>query len=73
MVNKNTFLILGAHNIYVCNFNGGEVRRFGGRSGFSPQDGCFNEPSGITIDSFGNMIISDSKNHRLQVYIIIIL
>merc|ERR1719494_1189243 len=33
------------------------------RSGSGP--GCFKDPAGLAVDSMGNMLIADSRNHRL--------
>lgn len=30
----------------------------------------FNEPSGITVDRYGNMLIADSKNDRIHVMLV---
>ena len=30
--------------------------------------GQFNDPAGVVVDNFGNMIVADSKNHRLCLY-----
>ena len=28
----------------------------------------FKDPAGIVVDHFGNFIVADSRNHRLQIY-----
>ena len=30
--------------------------------------GCFNDPAGLVVDSKGNWLKADSRNHRLCVY-----
>ena len=43
----------------------GKLKFTFGRGGYG--NGEFYEPSGIEVDSSGNMIIADSKNDRIQV------
>ena len=31
-------------------------------------DGQFNYPSGVTLDSKGNIIVADTNNHRIQIF-----
>jgi len=37
-----------------------------GKSGRGP--GCFSDPAGLVVDSQGNWLVADSRNHRLCVY-----
>ena len=30
--------------------------------------GCFSDPAGLVVDSLGNMLVADSKNHRVCLY-----
>lgn len=50
--------------MFVSNLDGDELYTFGVR-GDAP--GQFVEPSGVSVDVFGNVLIADSKNDRLQV------
>ena len=34
------------------------------------KDGEFTRPNGVTVDDEGNIIVADSRNHRIQVCII---
>lgn len=56
---------LGLNQIYVLTLGKQLVRKFGklGRN-----LGEFRDPAGIAVDSFGNMIIADAGNNRLQVF-----
>ena len=57
-------LFLGKCVVYLTTFDGRLKRQIGG---FGTGCGQFIEPSGVTTDSNGNIIIADSKNHRIQV------
>jgi len=58
---------LGLDKIYVLeNVNGKFTPWVFGDSGSGP--GQFNDPAGVVCDELGNMIIADSKNHRLCLY-----
>jgi len=37
-----------------------------GKTGTGP--GCFSDPAGLVVDSKGNWLVADSRNHRLCVY-----
>jgi len=37
-----------------------------GKTGSGP--GCFSDPAGLVVDSKGNWLVADSRNHRLCVY-----
>ena len=32
------------------------------------KDGEFTRPNGVTVDDEGNIIVADSRNHRIQVF-----
>ena len=34
------------------------------------KDGEFTRPNGVTVDDEGNIIVADSRNHRIQVFVI---
>jgi hypothetical protein len=34
---------------------------------FGSETGCFRQPSGVSVDRRGNILVSDSGNHRVQV------
>ena len=59
-------LCSGLSKIYIVSLSGRTVRTFGQ---FSKEvlSGTFNEPSGVSVDSSGNIVIADSRNNRLQV------
>jgi len=56
---------LGMDKIYVVDENTGDARAFG-QSGRGP--GQFSDPAGLVADSQGNMMVADSKNHRLCLF-----
>jgi len=55
---------LGRDKVYVVYVNG-DVKEFG-ESGEGP--GQFSDPAGLVVDNQGNMIVADSKNHRLSLF-----
>lgn len=56
---------MGLDCVYIINSeDNSEACMFGSR-GKSP--GQFRDPTGIEIDNAGNMVVVDSRNHRLQV------
>ncbi|XP_052099003.1 uncharacterized protein LOC127733727 [Mytilus californianus] len=65
-VGKSTLVVsdLGRHEIYVTDLQG-RIKSYFGRGGYG--NGEFFEPSGVVVDSSGNMIVADSKNDRVQV------
>ncbi|XP_023225848.1 uncharacterized protein LOC111626630 [Centruroides sculpturatus] len=56
---------LGLSKMYKTNLLGEEIQIFGS---YGKTPGNFNEPSGITLDSSGTMLIGDSKNDRIQIF-----
>ena len=64
--NLNYVLIdLGLDCVYVINTgNSNDARMFGGRG---KGIGEFRDPTGIEVDDAGNMVVVDSRNHRLQI------
>ena len=57
---------MGLDCVYVIPTNSSdEASMFGGR-GKGP--GEFRDPTGIEVDDSGNMVVVDSRNHRLQVF-----
>ena len=57
---------LGLDCVYVLSLRDStSVRKFG-KSGKS--DGQFKDPAGLVTDSFGNLILADAGNHRLQMF-----
>ena len=56
---------LGLNCVYVYNINT-NISRFFGSSGRGV--GEFGDPAGIALDSQGNMIVADARNHRLQLF-----
>ena len=37
------------------------------------KDGEFTRPNGVTVDDEGNIIVADSRNHRIQVNNVLVL
>ena len=58
---------LGLDQVFVMSTSGdiGSVRRFG-CSGDG--DGMFSDPAGVVVDDVGNILVADSKNHRLCLF-----
>ena len=57
---------MGLDCVYVIPTNSrDDASMFGGR-GKGP--GKFRDPTGIEVDDSGNMVVVDSRNHRLQVF-----
>jgi len=67
--NKAYITDLGLDCIYILNLEseGGRCKNttYGG-TGTGP--GCFSDPAGLAVDSLGNMLVADSRNHRVCVY-----
>ena len=55
---------LGLDCVYVLSLKETVVRSFGSTG---KKNGQFSDPAGLVSDQFGNTIIADSRNHRLQV------
>jgi len=53
---------LGLDRVYILDLVTKGVLMFG-KHGSGP--GCFNDPAGLAVDSVGNMIVADSRNHRV--------
>lgn len=53
---------LGMDRVYILDLVTKGVKMFG-HTGSGP--GCFKDPAGLAVDSIGNMLVADSKNHRL--------
>ncbi|XP_023217985.1 tripartite motif-containing protein 3-like isoform X2 [Centruroides sculpturatus] len=56
---------LGLSKIYKTTMDGQLIKEFGS---YGITDGAMNEPSGITLDPKGTMLIGDSKNDRIQIF-----
>ena len=56
---------LGSDKIYIVDEKTGDARAFG-RSGSGA--GQFSDPAGLVVDHQGNMMVADSKNHRLCLF-----
>jgi len=55
----------GLDCVYAIDISTNLVKTYGSRGN---QFGRFVEPTGMAIDRSGNVIIADSKNHRLQIF-----
>jgi len=53
---------LGMDRVYILDLVTKGVNMFG-HTGSGP--GCFRDPAGLAVDSVGNMLVADSRNHRL--------
>ena len=51
--------------VYMLNSKDNTAEVFG-RTGV--KNGEFRDPAGLVVDQLGNMIVADSRNHRLQVF-----
>ena len=56
---------LGLDQVYIFDASANLLRVFG-CTGVGP--GCFQDPAGLGVDGEGNMVVADSKNHRLCLY-----
>jgi len=56
---------LGLDCVYILNPETDDVKLFGSSGS---QVGQFSDPAGLVCDDLGNMIVVDSKNHRLQLF-----
>ena len=65
MILFNTFHITGASHVYKVDRHTGGLIKIIAQPGRKP--GTFNEPSGITCDRDGNVLIGDSRSNRIQV------
>ena len=65
MILFNTFHITGASHVYKVDRHTGGLIKTIAQPGRKP--GTFNEPSGITCDRDGNVLIGDSRSNRIQV------
>ena len=56
---------MGSDKIYIVDEKTGNATAFGqtGRGA-----GQFSDPAGLVVDSQGNMMVADSRNHRLCLY-----
>ena len=66
IINNNLLYVneLGNHRISIFDTNGCFIHCFGKRGS---REGEFNSPYGITVDSLGNLYVSDTFNNRLVV------
>ncbi|XP_060592289.1 uncharacterized protein LOC132747003 isoform X2 [Ruditapes philippinarum] len=66
-VSENHVLVsdLGLSQIYITDLEGLSFKVIG-MPGHEPQQ--FYEPSGISVDNYGNIVIGDSRNNRVQVF-----
>ena len=56
---------LGLDCVYVLDPKKNTIKLFGA-SGRLP--GQFNDPAGLAVDEKSNLIIADSRNHRVQIF-----
>jgi len=57
---------LGLHHIYVIDSRTGLLLLKVGKLG--SEAGCLDNPAGLAVDGEGNMLVADSKNHRISVF-----
>jgi len=57
---------LGLDNIYKLTVRGDPEASIIGRTGSGP--GQLKDPAGLVVDLYGNFIVADSLNHRLQIF-----
>ena len=62
VVLKYNECVLCLCRVYILDLVTKGVKMFG-HTGSGP--GCFKDPAGLAVDSVGNMLVADSKNHRL--------
>merc|ERR1712192_359657 len=67
-IKKGKFYIsdLGLHHIYVMDSATGQLLLKVGKYG--SEAGCLDSPAGLAVDDDGNMLVADSKNHRISVF-----
>ena len=63
-IKRSACFHLGLDFVYIMNVEKNTVRVFGGSG---KDGGLFSDPAGITVDNKGNMIVADSRNHKLKV------
>lgn len=56
---------LGLDMVYVLDKHANLLMMFG-RTG--SDRGCFSDPAGLGVDHVGNMVVADSRNHRISVW-----
>ena len=62
--NRKLFVVdLGLNCVYVMNLEDMKTRTFGK---MGKREGQFVDPAGLVTDSFGNFIVADAGNNRLQ-------
>ncbi|XP_061171340.1 RING finger protein nhl-1-like [Saccostrea echinata] len=66
-IHKDRLIVsdLGCHCVYITDNCGETLFKFGE---FGANLGEFREPSGVTTDQQGHMLIGDSKNNRIQIF-----
>jgi len=55
----------GLDCVFVLDYSGTESHMFGKRG---DKEGEFRDPTGIVVDDLGTMLVSDSRNNRIQVF-----
>ena len=56
---------LGSDKIYIVDEKTGDAKAFGGSGSGAGQ---FSDPAGLVVDHQGNMMVADSRNHRLCLF-----
>ncbi|XP_062600683.1 uncharacterized protein LOC134262320 [Saccostrea cucullata] len=66
-INKERLIVsdLGCNCVYITDNCGEVLFKFGE---YGVHSGQFKEPSGVTTDQQGHMLIGDSKNNRIQIF-----
>ena len=57
---------LGLNRVYVVDAASLELLLEFGGTGTGP--GCFQDAAGLGVDGAGNVVVADSKNHRLALF-----
>ena len=57
---------LGLDRVYVLDSSTGRILTVFGKTSNGPD--CFSDPAGLGVDGVGNMLVANSRNHRICLY-----